>query len=815
MTQDKRGGVAQAAAAAFCSLAAMAAPMAVALAGPLLASSPAVAQTAQTHAFAIPAQPLVTALARFTEISGVQFFFDAGMARNAQSPGVTGNLTPEAALQGLLAGTGLTYRFTNPTTVTLVEMPKTGAAAVLPTIAVEGRKTNSTAALSELPEPYAGGQVARGGRLGMLGNRDFMDTPLSTTSYTAAKIEDQQAVSLAEVVSNDPSVRVTGHAGGILDAFFIRGFPVNEGNVGEVAFDGVYGVAPSFRVLTEYAERIEVIKGATALLYGMAPNSAVGGGINIVPKRALETDLNRVTLDYSEASQFGTRVDVSRRYGENREFGIRFNGSYHDGDTQADNQSRTAAVGALAMDYRTERFRGSVDLIHQAEDFNAPARPLFLTTGLATPDAPDNRRNITQSWEWSEITDQAGLLKGELDLNDQITLFANFGGGQTRVDRLFGAPTILNAAGNTSVTPARWAQETDRIVGDGGLRGKFETGDVSHTATLQATRYHDEISRGSVNAGQAVLSNIYNPVARPAQSVAEPRSLPKVSETDLTGVALADTLALLDERIQLTLGIRHQMVDSRNFSTAGAVTSSYSEDANTPMAGLVVKPWQHVSLYSSYIEGLSKGDVAPSNAVNAGEAMAPYVSKQYEAGVKVDFGRVAATAALFQLTKPSGQLVNSVYSADGEQRNRGLELNAFGELLPSLRLLGGVTLIDAELTRTTSAATTGNRPIGVPELLGNLGLEWDASFLQGLTLTGNAIYTGSQYVNTLNTQSIPSWVRYDLGARYTTMLGQTPTTLRLVMRNILDTNYWSGVSSFGGLGQGEARTVLLSTSFDF
>ena len=472
MTQNKPGAISHMAAAALCSLAAVAAP-ATLPAYLLLASRPAAAAAGQSHTFAIPAQSLVTALARFTETSGVQFFFDAAIARNLQSPGVTGSLTAEAALQRLLDGTGLTYRFTNDTTVTLVEAPKSGAAAMLPTIAIEGRKADTTAALSELPDPYAGGQVARGGRLGMLGNRDFMDTPLSTTSFTATRIEDQQAVTMAEVVNSDPSVRVTGHAGGILDAFFIRGFPVNEGNVGEIAFDGVYGVAPSFRVLTEYAERIEVIKGATALLYGMAPNSAVGGGINIVPKRAADTDLNRVTFDYAQDTQFGNRVDVSRRYGENREFGIRFNGSYHAGDTQADNQSREAYVGALAADYRTERFRGSVDLINQVEDLNAPSRPLFLTTGLATPDAPDNRRNITQSWEWSEINDKAGLLKGELDLNDRLTLFANFGGGQTRVDRLFGAPSILNAAGDTSVTPARWAQETDRIVADTGLREVF------------------------------------------------------------------------------------------------------------------------------------------------------------------------------------------------------------------------------------------------------------------------------------------------------------------------------------------------------
>lgn len=171
-----------------------------------------------------------------------------------------------------------------------------------------------------LPPSYSGGQVARGGQIGLLGNRDFMDTPFNITSYTAKKIEDQQASTIADVVSNDPSVRFTGQTGGILDSFFIRGFPIGEGNVGEIAFNGVYGVAPNYRVFTDYVERIEIIKGPTALLYGMAPNSSVGGTINIVPKRASDVDLTRVTTDYATNSQFGTHLDVSRRFGENREF---------------------------------------------------------------------------------------------------------------------------------------------------------------------------------------------------------------------------------------------------------------------------------------------------------------------------------------------------------------------------------------------------------------------------------------------------------------------------------------------------------------
>lgn len=163
----------------------------------------------------------------------------------------------------------------------------------------------------ELPQPYAGGQVARGGRLGVLGNTDLMKAPFSISSYTSQMMLNQHAITAADLLTRDPSVRSTGQRGGVVDSFYIRGFPIGEGNVGEFAFDGQYGVAPNYRIFTEYAERIEVLKGPAALLYGISPNSGVGGVINIVPKRA-SADLTRLTGNYLSGAQGGGHLDIAR-----------------------------------------------------------------------------------------------------------------------------------------------------------------------------------------------------------------------------------------------------------------------------------------------------------------------------------------------------------------------------------------------------------------------------------------------------------------------------------------------------------------------
>lgn len=660
-----------------------------------------------------------------------------------------------------------------------------------------------------LPAAQPGGQTARGGRLGMLGNTDTMKAPFSTSSFTAKAVADQQAVTAADIVTADSSVRFTGQTGGMFDTFFIRGFPIGEGNVGEVAFDGFYGIAPNYRILTEYAERIELLKGPGALLYGMSPNSGIGGVINIVPKRAGAQDKTSFTADYASKGQVGGHLDLGRRFGADRQWGLRVNASHRDGDTAVDHQSRRADVGAVALDYTGERLRATLDLIEQKEQIDAPLRPFMLAAGVAVPAAPDSRRNVTQSWEYADVEDRSALLRGEYELGKQSVLFGGVGKSRTKVDRLFSLHTITNAAGATSSLPQHFQFDIERSTAELGLRQRFATGVVRHTLTLQASTYGDSLSRGSVN-GSAITSNIYAPVTRPAQSVAAPTSVPRISDADLSGWAVADTMAFHDDAVLLTLGLRDQRVQSRNFSAAtGAATTAYDKRALSPMAGLVVRPWEQVSLYANHIQGLSKGDITPD-----GTALAPYKARQTEVGVKLEHGGLIGTLGLFQIHKPAGVITAGVFSAT-EQRNRGIELNVTGQAATGVRVIGGLTLLDAELTNSNSATTVGKRPVGVPTRQANLGAEWDLAGLQGATLTGAITHTGKQYVDATNTRQLPSWTKVDLGARYVTRIAGQATTLRANLLNAFGRDYWSGVTSWAGIAQGAPRTLRVSATVDF
>ena len=176
------------------------------------------------------------------------------------------------------------------------------------------------------------------------------------------------------------------------------------------------------------------------------------------------------------------------------------------------------------------------------------------------------------------------------------------------------------------------------------------------------------------------------------------------------------------------------------------------------------------------------------------------------------------TASLFRLTLPSAYVDGGVFAANGEQRNQGLEVSAYGEPVEGLRILGGVTWLDAELTRTAGGTLDGNRPIGVPEFQFNANVEFDVPALPGLTLEGRVVHTDEQPVDAGNTVALDSWTRFDAGARYAFVAGGRDLVLRARVENLADEDQWVAVGGYPGanyLTLGAPRTYSLSVSADF
>lgn len=658
---------------------------------------------------------------------------------------------------------------------------------------------------------YAGGQVARKSNVGILGNKDFMDTPFSITSYTAQSIADKQASTLFDVLSGDSSIRYTTSSGHMNENYSIRGLDVNYEHL---YFNGMQGLAPLNHVPVEMLENVEVLKGPASFLYG-GVNTSVGGTINLVPKRAGEKDITDFTTDYTSSGQLGGHIDIGRRVGNNKEFGIRFNGVYKNGDTETDGQSKERQLAALGLDYKSGKWRLAMDAYSSEESYeNGTVSMYNLANGYVKP--PDGSTNVLKGVDGTS-RNKAVLLKSEIDFDSYVTGYASIGRLENEgVGSLTGNHVRnLHQNGNATVNLYKQYFWTDAVSSELGLRGKYQTGAVKHQWVLGSSFTHSESDSYSNLIG-AISTNIYNPVSLSSywNSVATPSKTNKTSSTDLASNFFADTLSFDKDKVQLTLGLRHQEVETKSYNrTTGAQTAGYKADADTPVVGLVVKPWGNsVSLYANYIEALSPGTKVGTGYDNEGEVLAPYKSKQQEFGVKWDNGNFANTLAFFRITKPSQLTVNNVYTYGGEQENRGIEWNTFGKIAPNLRLLGGVTYLKAKTIRSAVEANEGKTPYGVPDWMINAGFEWDTPWDKGLALSVQAVYTGSQYANSGNTMKLPSWVRYDIGARYNTMMDKTPLTLRLSVENVFNEHYWGSSFSDNYVTLGNPRTVKFSAT---
>lgn len=130
-------------------------------------------------------------------------------------------------------------------------------------------------------------------------------------------------------------------------------------------------------------------------------------------------------------------------------------------------------------------------------------------------------------------------------------------------------------------------------------------------------------------------------------------------------------------------------------------------------------------------------------------------------GVKADFGRVGGSLALFEIKMPSAILdSNNHYGLDAEQRNRGVELNVFGEPMLGMRLNASATWLQAELTKTKNGVNQGNDAIGVPNVYAVLGA-YDIKPIDGLTATARVNHSGAQYADLANTKrstATPRWI---------------------------------------------------------
>lgn len=666
----------------------------------------------------------------------------------------------------------------------------------------------STGTIGQPPPGYAGGQVATGGQVGLLGNRSVFDTPVSMKSYTATGIQNRQATSVTQVLDTDPSVVSLGR-NSPFEYFNIRGFLSRQPY--DSRYDGLN--LPHLQAsVPELYERIEVIKGPSALLYPQL--GGIAGTINYVPKLASDEGIAQLTTSISSDTQVRGHLDVGRRYGLQGEWGVRANIVGNTGDTYRQHGESDLAAGSLALDYRGDRFRfalhGDVadSKLNDMQGFGADF------TGIGTVPVPDPKKvgSFSNGQAYDALSSR-GYATAEIDFSDALTAFAKFGASQT--DSKFDAISYcsFDRTGRCLLAPYRYDEYRSYVAGELGLRAQLDTGFIRHRMTVSGSA-SEERMRDAGDGYQLfdeVDTNFFDPqsplVRTPIYTATD-----YSERTKIKTFAVVDTLSVLNDAVQVTIGARRQSVESSGMFD-GDRDPSYDESELTPMYGIVVKPGFGLSLYASYIEALEVGGSADSSAANFPTTLPPAVSEQKEIGAKWDFGSFAMTLAYFDITRPNDFVdSNNIFGRNGEQRNRGVEVEVFGEPIRGVRLMGGVTFLDAEIVASEGGALDGKRPTSAPEFVAKFGAEWDVPMVKGLTLTGLILHTDEQFANADNSAILADWTRFDVGARYQLT---DSIVVRGLVENVGNERYWESSQDGFFLSIGAPRTYSLSTTVNF
>lgn len=636
--------------------------------------------------------------------------------------------------------------------------------------------------------------------LGPMGQRRLQDTPYSISVVPRDLIDSQQLKSFKDIIRYLPSVQADGAR------------PQTRGLQGSVVqnsrLDGL-NVVSTTDYPAEQLGGVEVLSGLSGSLYGPA-NPA--GTFNLLSKRPTDLTRNRVTLGVGTGLSWLKTADLSGPFDPEGKIKYRLNLADEQGHSYAPGSTLRRQLVSLATDFQV-----SDDSVIETNfsHYNYLAKGLpgkfAVASGVTLPHAPDpTRSNLGQNYAGdNNATDTASAhFKHDFDGNWKLDI----GALRQIADRESTGVTntLINNAGTyrssvSSATASRFTINSYLA----NLNGSVYTGPVRHELTFGLTGFDWDN---------------YNPVAGSAKtlgtaSLSDPSSFAEPAYPDFTNryhsanakqrsFIVGDTLTFTPHWSLMLSGSQSRLT-ADNYTLAGAHTSSQDSGISTA-SSLLYKPVDDLTLYLTYADSLQQGDSATAGSSNAGSILSPYRSRMWELGSKWVVSGVNLSLAAFQIKRPFAYTqADNVYAIAGEQRNRGLEFLADGNVTQNLKMYGGLTWLDPKLLSTGNASTENTRIVGLSRVTASLLTEYRIDQVPGLAVNLNARYVGPRPTDDSNDHWVGSYETFDIGASYSTRLMKRDTVYRLEMTNVGNEHYWTnivpgGLNGYTGAGQASA-----------
>lgn len=775
----------------------------------------------KVRSYNIPAQSLNSALQKLAEQSGIAVMFTENLVAGKTSPDLSGAYTAKQALQKLLTGTGLEYTFTSDDAVA-VKAAESGsnAASTLPAVKVMGK------GLYDPNDPYNPDYNRTNASSGTRTDTPLMETPISIQIVPRAVLQDQQSIQVGDAIKNVSGVFQTNTFGGFAEQFLIRGFNTNWNNY----LDGFRW--PASRLTMANVERVEVVKGAAANLYGRIEP---GGMINVITKRPQATPYYALEQQFGSYDLYRTTADATGAINADGSLMYRLNIESLNKNSFRDFAFTDRVFVAPSLTWKiSDRTQLDLDFMYSDEDTQEDYGVVASTLTRRPVNIPISRYLNEPSTDKSNTTFYNTAVTLSHAFNDDWKVKARFNYlNRNTVDpQTYGAfwdqnPNSATYGDMTRDFYGSWAQ-SETYYGNVNLIGRINTFSVEHEMLVGWEHYSGNSTLKTqydpVNWGGSTI-NIFNPVYRPTDPSNMAYFYQNGSGSNSNGVYFQDQITLFD-KLHILGGGRYDWISdvSSGFaedSAAAALANrkTTNNEGFSPRVGLLYQPWQWLSLYGNYVESMGSAN----GAVDAhGKLLNPQIGEQYEAGFKTSFfdQRLTSNIAFYHLSKKNmavGVLGKPYSEAIGEARSQGVEIDISGQITDGLSLIGSYAYTDAVILK--SDINQGNKLWDVPRNAGSLWGKYDfqQAELRGLSVGAGAYFQDTKQGNNANQYELPGWGRLDALVKYQLPLAKTRTTLQFNIENLLDHRYYMGSSGFGTtfINPGQPRIFMGSVKVEF
>ncbi|WP_026715487.1 TonB-dependent receptor [Flavobacterium daejeonense] len=681
------------------------------------------------------------------------------------------------------------------------------------------------------------------------------DLPQSVSYATKELIADQGTMRVGELVKNFSGVTQFT----FYDDISIRGFRIN-GQSNTQLLNGLRTSTGFWKQpLTNYLERVEVLKGPSSALFG---NASPGGVVNRVTKKPLEQAANSISFSTGSFNTLRALGDFTGPLNEDKTLLYRLNIGYENANSFRDLQFDKNIVIAPSFSFLpNDKTRVNFDLIYNSSKS-------ILDRGQSTYENDLYSTNIRQSLNASNdyLNEETYILTTSLNhqFSDKLSFSASYirtGYNEDLLEHRGANKYAVNGDGvsiPTAIEMQVFMRKRKRYIDNisNFFVYKTKTGILDHNLVFGYDYAQEKLpaggsqleAKGYRNAANTGVINTYNPNNKSAYLLdSNGNPVPNVAHFDLSnpyssqqlkdmskyfytnrafdptfystyGIYLQDQIKL--GPLKALLGVRYdEYIDRENYTKDNE--NKVKQHSFLPRLGLTYTLTPNVNLYSTYVKGYNPQTASVLSNPNAGGPFDPLESNMIEFGGKSSWfnENLYVTIAFYKIKEK-----NSLYSANdssnvdlmraiGEQESKGIEIDLNGRITNQWSISAAYSFNEASITDSPVASEIGRQKPNTPKHQGNIWTRYN--FTEG-ALKDFGLAFGSNFVTRRNlsisaTQTIPGYTIMNAALYYTI----NKFKIQLNANNIANKTYWVGGYDYIRLFPGAPKNWLLTLGYSF